>query len=48
MIKMLLRILGDLDAIEMEDGTGLKLLINQTEKSHWQDINIRLFSLELS
>jgi hypothetical protein len=33
MIKMLLRILGVLDDIEMEDGIGLKLLINQMVKS---------------
>jgi hypothetical protein len=33
MIKMLLRTRGDLEDIEMEDGTGLKPLINPTEKN---------------
>ena len=45
--KMLLRTLGVSEDTEMEDGIGSKPLINRTEKSHWLDINILPFSLEL-
>ena len=45
MTKVLLKTRGVLEDIEMEDGIGLKLLINLMEKNLWQDINILLYSL---
>ena len=48
MTKMLLRIRGDLEDIEMEDGTGLKPHISPTEKNLSQDTNIPQSLSELS
>jgi hypothetical protein len=42
-IKVLLRIHGDLEDIEMVDGIGLKHPINQIVKSLLLDINIQQF-----
>lgn len=48
MIKMLSKIHGASEDIEMEDGTGSKLHTNQMEKNPLPDINTQLFLSELS
>ena len=47
LIKVVFLILGVWEDIEMEDGTGLKLLIRTNQKDQFQDINIQLYFWDL-